>query len=258
MRGALRRLLRPFLDLMMGLLRNERERLSRQLLFDVVMGFVVDCKVEGCYMEFGSAEGGSLADAFDAASRTRALQDMQFLVFDSFEGLPEPRNLDAGEFQRYGKGDFACNVAQFRHNARAAGVDLSRLTCVPGWYDQTLTEELKKKLSVKKAAVVLIDCDLYESTVPVLNFITEYLQDGTILIFDDWFSYKGRLDLGEARAFKEWLAEHPWIQATEYHKVGRTMISFIMRVERRLRSFAPGSSSTLTESALPKVAVGAV
>jgi len=51
------------------------------------------------------------------------------------------------------------------------------------------------------------------------------------IIFDDGFSYKARLDRGEARAFKEWLAKNPSIQAEEYHKVDRTMVSFIMQVD---------------------------
>jgi hypothetical protein len=33
------------------------------------------------------------------------------------------------------------------------------------------------KLPLKKAAIIMIDCDLYESTVSVLDFITDYLQD---------------------------------------------------------------------------------
>ena len=31
--------------------------------------------------------------------------------------------------------------------------------------------------------------DLYNSTKLVLEFITDLVQDGTILIFDDWFAY---------------------------------------------------------------------
>ena len=42
-----------------------------------------------------------------------------------------------------------------------------------------------------KAAVVYIDCDLYESTRPVLRFMSHFLQNGTIVCFDDYFNYKG-------------------------------------------------------------------
>jgi hypothetical protein len=213
------------------IMRQRREYFSRRLLFDVVMGFVDDCRVEGCYLEFGAFAGGSLIDAFHAARHYGRLKSMQFFVFDSFQGLPEPLGLDADELKRYRRGEYACNLEQFRQNVRSHGVDPDRVTCISGWYSDVLNEELKARLPIKKAAVVLIDCDLYESTVPVLEFITDYIQDGTVVVFDDWFSYKGRLDRGEARAFKEWLAKNPSIRANEYHKVDRTMISFIMQVD---------------------------
>src|SRR6202034_4517953 len=98
-------------------------------------------------------------------------------------------------------------------------------------YEKTLPPALKQELGIQKASIVLIDCDLYESTVPVLNFVTDFIQTGTVLIFDDWYSYKGRLDRGEAKAFVEWLKLNPRIQANEYHKCGRTMMSFILQVD---------------------------
>lgn len=204
-----------------------REYLSRMRLLDTIMGFVKDCKVEGCYMEFGSADGDSLGDSF-AAARRRGLA-MDFYVFDSFQGLPKPTGLD-GDGSTYQEGQFACGLEQFKRNVRRLGVDLNRVTLCPGWYSQTLTPELKRKLPVRKAAVVLIDCDLYESTVPVLEFITDYIQDGTVLIFDDWFSYQGRTDRGEARAFTEWLRRNSAIKAKEYHRTGRTIMSFVMQI----------------------------
>jgi O-methyltransferase len=227
LRRLLARMLRPICRRICSL---SQEYLSRLVLLDIVMGFIDDCKIEGCYLEFGCAGGGSLVDAFNAANRYRRLNSMPFFVFDSFEGLPEPAGLDAGESLRYNKGDFACNLDRYRQNVSSRGVDLARVTCVPGWYSETLNEELKQTLLIKRAAVVWIDCDLYESTVPVLEFITHFIQDGTVVIFDDWFSFKGRLDRGEARAFKEWLAKNSSIQATQYHMVGRTMMSFIMQV----------------------------
>ncbi len=234
--ALLRKMLRVFLVRIGNfnfeyLLRRRREQFSRPLLFDIVMGFVDDCRVEGCYLEFGGFAGGSLIDAFHATRDYGSLNSMRFFVFDSFEGLPQPVGLDAGEFLRYKQGQYACNLDLYKQNIRKQGVDLDRVTCIPGWYHETLNEELKRQLPIMKAAVVLIDCDLYESTVPALDFITDYIQDGTVIIFDDWFSYKGRLDRGEARAFNEWLAKNPSIRAQEYHKVGRTMISFIMQVD---------------------------
>jgi len=76
--------------------------------------------------------------------------------------------------------------------------------------------ETKRRLSLKRASLVLIDCDLYESTVPVLAFITDLLDQGTIIIFDDWYRYKGHLDKGEQRACREWLDKNPQLELSRY------------------------------------------
>ena len=230
-----RRALRPVSERLSRLgflwLRRHREYLSRQWLFDTVAGFVDDCRISGEYLEFGCSSGSSLIDMSKSIKRYPRLANMRSFIFDSFEGLPRPVGIDADESQRYEPGEYACDLDQFRRNVVRGGVDLRNVRCVAGWYDKTLTPALKQELGIQKASIVLIDCDLYESTVPVLNFITDYLQTGTVLIFDDWYSYKGRLDRGEAKAFVEWLKLNPRIQANEYHKCGRTMMSFILQVD---------------------------
>jgi hypothetical protein len=212
-------------------LRRHREYLSRQWLFDTVAGFIDDCRIGGEYLEFGCSTGSSLIDMTKSIKRYPRLANMRSFVFDSFEGLPIPVGIDADESRRYERGEYACDLDQFRHNVKRGGVELRNVRCVAGWYDKTLTPALKQELGIQKAAIILIDCDLYESTVPVLNFITNYVQTGTVLIFDDWYSYKGRLDRGEAKAFAEWLKLNPRIHANEYHKCGRTMMSFILQVD---------------------------
>ena len=231
----LRRTLRPVFDRLSRLgflwLREHREYLSRQWLFDTVAGFVDDCRVCGEYLEFGCSSGSSLIDMFKSIKYYPRLENMRSFIFDSFEGLPTPVGIDADESQRYETGEYACDLDRFKRNVERGGVDLRKVHCIVGWYEKTLTPALKQQLSIQKASIILIDCDFYESTVPVLNFITDYVQTGTVLIFDDWYSYKGRLDRGEAKAFAEWLKANPRIKANEYHKCGRTMMSFILQVD---------------------------
>jgi len=143
---------------------------------------------------------------------------MRFYAFDLFEGLPKIKGLDNDGFCPYDKGQYSCSVNKFKKIIARKGVDLNKVEIIPGWYAKVLNEKLKKKLPIKKASIIWIDCDLYESTVPVLNFITDYIQDGTILIFDDWFSFRGDPNRGEQKAFKEWLKKNPSIKATEFHK----------------------------------------
>jgi hypothetical protein len=152
---AARRLLRPVFSTFSGFgynwLSRHREHLSRQLLFDTIAGFTADCGIQGSYLEFGCAYGGSLVQIFRSTRPYRNLSDMQYFIFDSFEGLPESKGLDGGEAHRYEKGQFACDLDRYKSNVRRQGVDLARVTCIPGWYDKTLNDELKQKLPVKKA-----------------------------------------------------------------------------------------------------------
>ena len=59
------------------------------------------------------------------------------------------------------------------------------------------------------AAVIYIDCDLYSSTVPILEFCKPFLQLGTIIVFDDWFCFHGLNNKGERLAFSEFRSANP-------------------------------------------------
>jgi len=146
--------------------------------------------MNGYYFEFGSHEANTMR-----------------MAFDSFEGLPEIAEIDEQEIWEKGKlktteGDFVRIVTKH-------GVPREKLITVKGFYDTSLDEQLKKKLLPAKAAVIYIDCDLYTSTVPVLNFVKDFLQRGTIVVFDDWNCFHGDPDKGERRAFREFRERHP-------------------------------------------------
>jgi hypothetical protein len=200
-------------------------------------------QVEGDYLEFGVYKGASFSTAFHAFERNRrrvaqALSPSEslrrwldarprFFAFDSFEGLP------AGEAERqadYQPGGYACSEAQFLANLEQAGVDMSRVVTVPGMYDQSLVPEVKARHGLRQAAMVFIDCDLYESTVPVLDFITDLVGQGTIIVFEDWFRFKGSPLHGEQRACREWLERNPQIELIEYWREGPQAVSFLVNM----------------------------
>ena len=62
---------------------------------------------------------------------------------------------------------------------------------------------MKRRLSLTTETVTLIDCDHYENTVLVLECITVIVSQGTILIFDNWYRFRGRVKFGEQRARRE-------------------------------------------------------
>tara|TARA_R110002096_G_scaffold436038_3_gene665868 strand:+ start:11916 stop:12581 length:666 start_codon:yes stop_codon:yes gene_type:complete len=199
---------------------NDRENVMR-----IAIEFAMYSHLEGDYLEFGVYEGNSFTSAYHLAQRNR-LKDMRFYAFDSFSGLPSVDNKK--EAVQFTHGEFACTESKFREVLASRGVDLNKVTTVPGFYDQSLNEETKKELPIRSAAVIWIDCDLYSSTVPVLDFITDYIQDGTVLLFDDYFCFRGRPDEGEQRALSEWLQRNPSISVSEFHKFGWHGNSFIV------------------------------
>jgi hypothetical protein len=126
---------------------------------------------------------------------------MRFFAFDSFQGLPH------SEGDIFFKSQFCSSEHFFRKFVHKAGVDPERIVVVKGFFKNTLTDKLKKKAELKKAAIIHIDCDLYSSTREVLQFIEDVIDIGTIIIFDDWFSFNDdnhKYKRGERAAFTEW------------------------------------------------------
>lgn len=154
--------------------------------------------------------------------------NMKFYAFDSFEGLPAPTGNDK-DFDAFSEREFACDLPQFKSILRNNGVNISACEFIKGWFNQSLTQKTKKTLPLRKAALVYVDCDLYESTVPVLDFVKEYLQIGTILVFDDWFSFAGSPKHGEQKAVAEWLDKNPNISLIEYDNISVAGKAFIVQ-----------------------------
>lgn len=192
-------------------------------------------ELEGDYLEFGTYVGSSFISAYYAifnayiwgSERWNIRKtEVGYYAFDSFEGLPVITGVDKnGPFN---KGDYTCSQEQFLRNLRAANVDLEKVTSIKGWYENTLTNELKSRLNIKKARIVHIDCDLYGSTKLALDFVTSLIQEGTIIVFDDWFQFRGNPQRGEQKAFYEWLENNPQLQAIEYMKEFPFRNSFII------------------------------
>lgn len=205
---------------------------EREKIIDYALAFTKFCQVDGDYLEFGVYEGRTLAFAYHLAKRYK-VETMSFYAFDSFAGLPEITGKDADGFCPYKKDFYKCDLETFKKIIANKGVDIDKVNMVPGWFNQTLNKETRLKLPIKKAAVVYIDCDLYESTIPVLNFIKDYLQNGTVLVFDDWYDFRGDPTRGERAAFKKWMTENKNFKAIPFRKFSWHGNSFIMNLKKQ-------------------------
>ena len=182
-------------------------------------------ELEGDYLEFGCHSGTSFHFAHKYSRLERL--NMHLYAFDSFEGLPKPTGIDVGP--QWQEGMLKHGVKDFENILKSVGMKKSEYTLIPGFYSDSLTKETQKKLNIKKAAFVFVDCDFYESTVPVLNFVLPFLQTGTILAFDDFYLYNGDPDRGEQLALKEFLQRNPDIELVEYLNFGWHGKSFIIK-----------------------------
>jgi hypothetical protein len=196
-------------------LRNEYTRYADEQRKSLFMGIARFCHInrpiKGSYLEFGCHGAHTMRLAWDCFHH---LFDWHYVAFDSFEGLPEIAKID--EMKIWEKGKLKTTEEEFLRVVTRHGLPRERLTLVKGFYDQTLTDDLRRRLLPQKAAVVYVDCDLYTSTVEVLRFVKDLLQLGTILVFDDWNCFHGDPDRGERLAFCEFREAHPELVFEEF------------------------------------------
>ena len=98
-----------------------------------------------------------------------------------------------------------------------------------GLFADTIPKTIPEKYN--KAALIHIDSDLYESCKTVLAHIEPLIQDGTVIMFDEWFAFKGNPNKGEARAFREFLEVNPHIQAIPYKQYSISSNAFILHIK---------------------------
>ena len=185
---------------------------QRQYIFYSIARFcVINRPIDGYYLEFGCHSANTMRMAWNTF---KYLFDWSYVGFDSFEGLPEIEDIDRQEIWK--KGKLLTSEEEFIKKVTRAGMPQENLLTIKGFYNDSLTYELQKKLLPKKAAVIYVDCDLYMSTVPVLEFIKPFLQIGTIIVFDDWNCFFGDKDKGERKAFEEFKDTNPSLKFEEF------------------------------------------
>lgn len=136
------------------------------------------------YLEFGVNQGESIS--FWSTLLTHP--DSRLHGFDSFEGLPETFD----ERQRLVKGAFA-------QGGKVPAISDSRVSFHKGWFSETLPAFV---IPPHEQLVIVMDADLYSSTVFVLRHLDSWITPGTYIYFDDL------VILGhETQAIDEYLSE---------------------------------------------------
>ena len=158
----------------------------------------------GDYLEFGIFKGSTFWHAQRLAGEY-GFDRMRFFGFDSFCGLPQVTGIDQTENDEFYEGQYACSRESVAEKLSERGVDWRRTFLVPGYFRDTLKPALRLKHRLRRAAIVLIDCDLYSSTVEVLRFIKPMIGKGSLVLFDDWNCFGRNPNRGQRRALREFL-----------------------------------------------------
>jgi hypothetical protein len=200
----------------------------------------------GCYLEFGVYNGTSLLCMY-RETEALGLRHMRLFGFDSFQGLPPSAQFeDEGRWEAgrcYAPLEFTTAVLE------AEGVDSNRVTLVPGWFSDTLTPHTCEAHGIRKASVIMIDCDLYSSAKQALDFCAGLIEDEALVIFDE-FNPRGLegKHAGERRAFAEFLDNYRVFDAQPFGKYKPRSQAFLVtrtgvRADRPLTRSLSGRAS---------------
>ncbi len=156
------------------------------------------------------------------------LTKMRLFGFDSFQGLPQAAaHEDEGKWK---PGAWRSDLEFTKAVLEAEGVNMNRVTLVPGWFSDTCVPETARKHGMSKASVIMVDCDIYSSTKEALNFCAPLIKDSALMLFDDW--HTGQLaakNMGERKAFEEWLEEQGCFTAEPFGAYRAKSETFIVR-----------------------------
>jgi Macrocin-O-methyltransferase (TylF) len=140
-------------------------------------------------LEFGVYKAGMIN------YQARRFPALQFVGFDSFEGLQEQWSgmAPAKTFDLGGK------LPKVRPNVRL----------VKGWFAESVSRWKAENPSSDVPLLVHVDCDTYAATADVLQLCADYVEQGLVLHFDDYFGFPD-WRTGGFKALQEISEERRW------------------------------------------------
>ena len=163
--------------------------------------------VDGDYLEFGVFTGSSFCYSIRCCKNLAKLNpktlNTKFYGFDSFAGFGTLAEGDKHPF--YTDENFATSLPAVKRRAdRVAGEIKFQL--IPGFFSDSLRGGASQ-LGIEKSRIIFIDSDTYSSASEALTFCIPTVQEGSFIILDDFYSYRGSEQKGVKRAFSEFVAQ---------------------------------------------------
>ena len=158
----------------------------------------LDTEATGDIYHFGIWFGDSL---INIANSLAYPENFRHIAFDSFEGLPLDPNEplwhpewhpETGYQNAYSAKTWAKTnddeKVLNKVNDYIKSKTEATFQLVPGFYENSLTDDLVKELELEPAIYIDVDCDIYTSSVECLDFMArnKLIVPGTVIGFDDW------------------------------------------------------------------------
>jgi len=143
---------------------------------------ILQNNIPGDLIETGVWRGGA-AIYMRAVLKNHDVRDRVVWVADSFQGIPPPDPkypADANGLLHF-RSNLAVSRKEVESNFSAYGLLDDQVRFVPGWFEESL-----KSLPAETLSLLRIDCDLYGSTITVLNELYGRVAQGGCVIVDDY------------------------------------------------------------------------
>ena len=164
--------------------------------------------IEGDYLEFGVFKGSSFCHSIRCCKQVAKLNpkvlQTKFYGFDSFAGFGALTEEERHPF--YTDENFETSLPLVERRVRRIAGNNLAFKLIPGFFDESLKSGAVN-MGIKKSKIIFIDSDTYSSASEALSFCAPTLQEGTFIILDDYYSYKGNGSKGVARAFSEFTTQ---------------------------------------------------
>lgn len=144
-------------------------------------------KLEGAFVECGVWRGGMSAGIASILGKER-----RYYLFDSFEGLPEVKEIDGEGAQLWQKNkdskDYFDNCKAEMAFAKEAfkKARVNNVELIKGWFNETLPNFEERDI-----ALLRLDADWYDSTLLCLNVLFDQVKKGGMIIIDDYYAWDG-------------------------------------------------------------------
>lgn len=181
---------------------------ERIYAFSNAVKYVCENQISGSIVECGVWKGGSAMAAMYTLIDL-GIQDRDFYLYDTYEGMAEPGKFDisiSGQFaselfkqkKEAGEKWVYSSLDEVRNNIYATGYEKTKINFIKGKVEDTLPKNVPENI-----AILRLDTDWYESTLCELQYLFPKVSKGGVIIIDDYGHWEGA-----KRAVDKYIHDH--------------------------------------------------